>query len=114
VLLFTCAGAACTDDPALPEVEDCPGDPKGLKAKLRSTIVGRHPVPRNPAQERLILQSTSACNLWPGKRQHTLRCQIACELFKKKAQTAILSLDRLERGGRRQASSALRARMRKK
>jgi hypothetical protein len=71
VLLFTCAGAACTDvllellplgapvpgNPPAPEGWDCPGDAGGLRVKLRSIT---SPVTHNAPELRLIRQSTSA------------------------------------------------------
>ena len=93
VLLFTCAGAACTDptlellpldaplppNPPAPEGWPWPCNAGGLRVKLRSMT---SPVTHNAPELRLIRQSTSAKNLWPEKRQHQLRCRMARQLFK--------------------------------
>ena len=74
----------------LPAAGACPGDGAGMSARPRTNTSGLHPVPHNSPGLRLILESTSACNLMAlKKRQHQLRCRIAWELFKKKARRAL-------------------------
>jgi hypothetical protein len=59
------------DAPLLPVVGACPEDTAGIKARPRSTTSGLHPVPHNSPALRLILESTSACNLMALKKGST-------------------------------------------
>jgi|SRR5580658_4407999 hypothetical protein len=82
VLLFTCAGAACTDvplelllldaplPPNPPAPEGCPWpcDAGGLRVKLRSIT---SPVTHNAPELRLIRQSTSAKKTYGPKKGST-------------------------------------------